>query len=148
MRTNVTIRCIMIRNNKIVLCRHQPSRGFYFLPGGGLEYGETIDECIKRELNEEMGLARDRILINSDSHVIEHVATVNPDDISEADKIEYHVVGDKVYSINILKQVYVNADKIESKESPIAFEEFKISDLPALDIKPVMVKDYLLQLIE
>ncbi|MDR3208764.1 MAG: NUDIX domain-containing protein [Rickettsiales bacterium] len=148
MRTNVTIRCIIIQNNKLVLCKHNPSRGFYFLPGGGLESGETIDDCVYRELAEEMGLSRDQILINSDGHVIENVMTVNPDDMSDADKIEYHVIGDKIYGINILKQVYVAADKIESQESHIAFDAVRISDIPALDIKPAMVKDYLMKLFQ
>jgi len=30
--------------------------GFWELPGGGLDYGESASECITRELKEEMGI--------------------------------------------------------------------------------------------
>lgn len=128
----VVVRCIIIRNDCIVLCNHL-ERGFYFLPGGGLEEGERINDCIYRELAEEMGLAKDQILINSDERAIENI---------------FKVGDENCHGINILKQVYVNADKIQSIESHIAFEEIKISDLPAIDLKPAHIKQYIIDLIK
>ena len=32
------------------------NKGWWELPGGGLEYGESPQECLKREIHEEMGL--------------------------------------------------------------------------------------------
>ncbi|MDP2091299.1 MAG: NUDIX domain-containing protein [Candidatus Gracilibacteria bacterium] len=48
---------IYIENDKILLIKKArgPYIGMYDLPGGGIEYGETISECLKREIYEETG---------------------------------------------------------------------------------------------
>lgn len=50
---------ICIQDNKLLLVRHGKTIGndaFWGPPGGGQHYGETIQECLKRELLEETGL--------------------------------------------------------------------------------------------
>jgi len=41
-------------NNKVLVVKE--SQDFWSLPGGGLEHGETPQECIVREVEEEIGL--------------------------------------------------------------------------------------------
>jgi len=41
-------------NNKVLVVKE--SQDFWSLPGGGLEHGETPQECIAREVEEEIGL--------------------------------------------------------------------------------------------
>ena len=35
---------------------HRPDRTFWLTPGGGVDHGETPEDCIRRELREETGL--------------------------------------------------------------------------------------------
>jgi len=57
---------IVVSGSKILLVRRKfdPFKGRYALPGGFVEYGERVDKCIIREVQEETGLrvSIDRLL--------------------------------------------------------------------------------------
>ena len=59
-RFHITVKGIVVLDNKILLLKRvKPSTdglGFWELPGGGLEYGETPNQAVIRELKEETGL--------------------------------------------------------------------------------------------
>ena len=50
---------------RVLLCRMAPDRGVFpglwALPGGGVEPGERIDEALRREVREELGIGLARI---------------------------------------------------------------------------------------
>src|ERR1700683_1625934 len=50
----VTNKAIIVHESKLLLV--QEKEGWYGLPGGGLDYGETIQAAIERELDEEVGI--------------------------------------------------------------------------------------------
>lgn len=53
-KIRVAARGIIVENNKILLT-HELNTGVFMTPGGGLEDGETLEECCIRELMEEAG---------------------------------------------------------------------------------------------
>ncbi len=57
----LTVDGVVIRNGKILLIRrkNEPFKGRWALPGGFVEYGETVEEAVMREVAEETGLATD-----------------------------------------------------------------------------------------
>ncbi len=54
--THVRVRGIIIYEGEILVVKHRKDDDFYALPGGHLEYGESVLECIKREMLEELGV--------------------------------------------------------------------------------------------
>jgi 8-oxo-dGTP diphosphatase len=59
-RKDIRIRCaaVIVRNDEILLVKHEKGgREYWLLPGGGLEHGETMARATERELHEECGIA-------------------------------------------------------------------------------------------
>lgn len=53
-----TVDGLLIKEGKILLVKrnHEPYFGFWAIPGGYLEFGETLKEAVVREVKEETGL--------------------------------------------------------------------------------------------
>ncbi|MBQ8183147.1 MAG: NUDIX domain-containing protein [Clostridia bacterium] len=54
-KTREACRCLAVRNGKILLT-YEKNKDVYMSPGGGVEDGESLDECCAREVMEESGL--------------------------------------------------------------------------------------------
>jgi 8-oxo-dGTP diphosphatase len=54
----ITTDGIILHEGKIVLIKrgNEPFKGMYALPGGIVEYGERVEDCVVREIHEETGL--------------------------------------------------------------------------------------------
>ena len=54
----LAVDAVIVKNKKIVLIKRkrEPHRGRYALPGGFVEYGETVEAALQREVLEETGL--------------------------------------------------------------------------------------------
>lgn len=53
-RVRPASRALIIKDGKILLT-YEANTGVYMTPGGGVENGETLEECCVRELKEETG---------------------------------------------------------------------------------------------
>ena len=68
---NIRVYGILINHNKEILVLDETRNGFHFtkFPGGGLEWGEGFQDCLKREFEEELGVkvtVLDLFYINDD----------------------------------------------------------------------------------
>ena len=54
--TDIRCRGIILHNDKILVVKHSKDNSYYALPGGHLEWGESVKECIEREITEELGI--------------------------------------------------------------------------------------------
>ena len=55
-KLTVRTRAIIFYEGKILVVRHSQGQDFYALPGGHLDWGESVHECMKREIVEELGI--------------------------------------------------------------------------------------------
>ena len=63
-RPQVGVTVLVVKENRVLLGRRigsKPGTGMYQTPGGHLENQESFDACIKRELQEEVGIEIDRV---------------------------------------------------------------------------------------
>jgi len=63
----VGVAAIIIRNNKILLGKRKGSirDGYWCLPGGHLEFSESMEKAVARELLEETGMIADSFTFSS-----------------------------------------------------------------------------------
>ena len=123
MRTQTTSRCLIVQGDSIVLCKH--------LAGGGLEIGETLNQCTTRELNEEIGIAESDI-------------TIHDGILLAIENQGYDSNGNFLYGIEVVKRVDINTDDINSQEDLIDFEKVKIADLPNTKLYPEVIKNWVI----
>jgi 8-oxo-dGTP diphosphatase len=55
---HLAVSAAIFRDDKILLVRRarSPAKGFYSLPGGRVEFGESLHAALQREVDEETGL--------------------------------------------------------------------------------------------
>jgi 8-oxo-dGTP diphosphatase len=66
----IRVAAVIVRDGELLLIRHQKdNQTYWLLPGGGVDFGERLDEALVREVNEETGLEIrvGRVLFLSDS---------------------------------------------------------------------------------
>lgn len=83
-RPSVGVGAVLIHEGRVLLIRRgkEPLRGRWVVPGGTVELGETLEQALVREVEEETGLlVRPR-----------EVVAVFDRILREADRVDYHYV--------------------------------------------------------
>ncbi len=53
---SIGVKCIIQHNGKILLIKNSYGHKFWTLPGGGIKRKESLEETVKREVKEEVGI--------------------------------------------------------------------------------------------
>ncbi len=120
---------ILNKKNELLLVNHRKKgKSYWLFPGGGVEYGETFENALKRELKEELSLKIKKI-----KNLVFLNETIYPDEKRHILNIYFKV---EIYENNTLK---VNSDRVLKDAEFINIERFKkILFYP--DIKNVIIK--------
>jgi 8-oxo-dGTP diphosphatase len=76
---------IIIEDGRVLLAERgrEPLKGYWSLPGGAVETGETLEQAVRRETHEETGLEIEPVSV---VEIFERIM------LDEAGKAEYHYV--------------------------------------------------------
>ena len=122
-RERVGCRAIIVKDNKVLLSWEE-RKNVYMSPGGGVEDGETLEECVVRELQEEAGLKVKpmKYLLRVDEYCFETLWVNNYFVCEIEGECERHLTESEEY--NGVKPVWIDIDKAieifgeyESKET-------------------------------
>ncbi|MGZ3410687.1 MAG: NUDIX hydrolase [Xanthobacteraceae bacterium] len=71
-RPFLAVSAAIIRDSRVLIVRraNAPAHGLYTLPGGVVESGETLIDAVKREIDEETGLAIEPVALAGHREVI------------------------------------------------------------------------------
>lgn len=119
----------IVQDGALLLVRHEKEgRGYWMLPGGGVQWGEGIDAAVRRELIEETGLevATGDLLFVKD--------TIHP----EGARHMVHIV---------LRATVVGGELLPSQDPRVVETRWvPLQELPSMDFRPDVMAE-LLQLL-
>lgn len=122
------VRLLIKKENKILLCLNKETNS-YFLPGGHVEFGDTLEETIYKETSEELGWNKEDIKKISFKTYLENSFISN---------------NQKHQELNMIFDVEIdNNTPINSKEDHITFEWVELSLVDSLKILPKAIIQFI-----
>lgn len=132
---HVLSRAIIIQEEHILLAYdprtpphhyYELNKPFYYLPGGHVEFKESAQNAVRREIEEEMG---------HPSTAIKFLGIIEHERSFPGDEVCCHT-----HEVNLIFQVDIPNLKANSmipqRESHVAFEWFPIEKLQNIDLRP------------
>ena len=120
-RPLVGVGVIIIRDGKILLAERKGSHGenTWASAGGHLEFGETLEECAKREAFEEFGIHVQRMTFLCVSNIVAY---------------DRHYI-----DVEFLGDLSIQIPKIQEQDSFANLQWFSLSELPSPLFEPVRI---------
>ena len=120
-RPLVGVGIVLVQEGKVLLAKRQGSHGdnTWASAGGHLEFGETLEDCARREVLEEFGIYVDRMTFLCVSNIIAY----------DRHYLDFEFLGD-IGSQN---------PKIQEKDSFISLQWFPLTDLPKPLFEPIRI---------
>jgi ADP-ribose pyrophosphatase YjhB (NUDIX family) len=115
------VRLIIEKEDKILLCKSK-EQGHYFLPGGHVEFGDTLEKTIYKEMEEELGLSENDLFDISFRNYLENT-------YGEDEKMHHE--------INFIFEAKLPVGiEIKSQEDHIDFEWFDMENIGSINLLP------------
>lgn len=115
----IATRVLVIKDDKVLLVREKDDDWWSF-PGGGVDYGETIQDALIREVVEELGVEPDHIIVNDTPAFISIGSVANG-----------------VPRCNIFYRATVPEEEIRPTEDVVKQEWYNLSDFSSLRMGPM-----------
>lgn len=126
MTYGVRAAALIMKDNRL-LCLYHAKKNLYVVPGGAIGVGESTEEAVRREVQEELGV---EIIIENLSFVAENYFKHEERDFHN---IEFY------YSCHLAKE-YSNDDFIGDTGLEVVW--LPLDDLKTYHLRPVFLKDY------
>lgn len=126
----LVVRLVIKREGKILLCLNKKTDS-YFLPGGHVEFGDTLEKTIYKEMGEELGWTAEDIKSISFKSYLEN-------SYSYKNGAEVHNELNMVFDVEPRENV-----NVESKESHIDFEWMDLEKINTIKILPSTIVQFL-----
>lgn len=117
-------RGLAIRDGRVLLCKNI-KHGYYFLPGGHVEFGETAEAALAREFKEEAAV---EVRCGGVALVAEHI---------------FDRRNGPCHEVNVVFHVELSGSEIRSCEPKIAFEWADLAEIGERDLRPNCIKAWL-----
>lgn len=122
----IIVRALIVRDRKILVCQTE-GREYYFLPGGHVEFNETMRQALRRELYEELGA------ILKDIQFIGGI-----ENLFDQDGVRHH-------EISFVFIADIDLKEVVSRESHVSFYWFPMDKFVESNIVPPALKDVVVQ---
>jgi 8-oxo-dGTP pyrophosphatase MutT (NUDIX family) len=126
--TELIVRIIIKRGNNVLLCKNKEHE-HYFLTGGHVEFGDSLEQTIYKEMNEELGLLESDITKISFNNYLEG---------SYLNKEEKHCELNMIFNVEIKDDI-----EIKSQEDHIDFEWVNLDKISEVNLLPDGIKEFL-----
>jgi 8-oxo-dGTP diphosphatase len=66
----VAVRALIVSDNKMLAVKEVDGGDWWAIPGGGVDYGESLKDCLLREIKEEIGVSDSSV--SSDFQIVHY----------------------------------------------------------------------------
>ncbi len=120
-------RALIERDRHILVCTNV-KKGYHYLPGGHIEFGESAAAALKREIKEECGL---RSVVG---------------DLRAVAEIAFRRKGRLYHEVNLVFHVELRGHRglapVRSRETDIAFEWIHRKQFKLADVRPTLIRQW------
>ncbi len=116
------VRALIVDGDNILLCENKKGQ-HYFLPGGHVEFGESLKDALIREIKEELGVSGK---VSGMIGVLENI---------------YKTVDEVHHEMNVIFLSGFSDIDISSRENHIAFHWIKSTELANINLLPKKLPD-------